>query len=177
MCVGYSSGAYMSLVVSILMSNLKRSICCGPIININLFKGAYHNYNFCDLDCVKNATDEQKKYLDITNDINGGNGKIYGFFAGNSECDKEVIKQIKDNDINKLRYVIFNTKKHGEYCYPFDYKYLLTKSDKKLQIIFNKYKDKMISPLRFSLALQGPFLFAYNYLYKLLRGLLRRLKY
>ena len=174
--IGVSSGGYMAFLLSSYLDNVIRCISLGGMINITTWKGSFQTLNIADSDFVKNSSKEQKKYFDLSKQIMKSKSNIYAFYSGVAKSDVDLMIEVKNNGLDNINIIKFNTKKHGEYCYPFDYKYLLTKSDKKLKKIFTKYKNIVISPLKFSLALQGPFLFAYNYLYKSLRGLLRRFR-
>lgn len=166
--IGYSSGGYMSVLISLCLDNVERVLSFGGVINILDWHGAYYNYNYSELDIVTNASENQKYFLNLLPFLGKNKTNIYAFYATNAKSDREIYDSIININANKFFLLRYNTSRHGSYCFSFDYKYLLTYSNERLSSLFNRFFGKTPSPLRFSLALQGPFLLLYNYIVKIM---------
>ena len=174
-CIGYSSGAYMSMILGCLHQNVKRVFNFGGIINILDWHGAYHNYDYRDLEVVKNATNKQKKFFNIETLLTNSSTRIYSFYAANCQADVSILESLDRLNLSNNQIIKFDTCKHGDYCLPFDYKLLFLKTDKQLDVLFSKFKNRTISPIKFSFALQGPFKLFISFITKWISGIRRRL--
>ena len=159
---GYSSGGYMALVCGIYMDNVDRVVSLGGIINVLDWHGSYCNYNFADCDAVKKASNDQRQYFDLSNRLNCLRAHSYFVYAGGAKSDQPMINSVKRIKNNKTHVLIFNTSKHGHYNWSYDYKYLFTFSHNKLDKIFDKYKNIIVSRKMFSISLQNPFRYVFN---------------
>lgn len=173
--IGYSSGGYMSILLSLFLSNIDRVIAPGGVINLLDWHGSYCNYNFSDEKVVKDSLATQRYYFNLTPMLANTNADVFMFYAGKAKSDKLIIEGIT-NFINCRYYItIFNTNKHGYYCKPSDYKYLLTVTSKKIKKVSIKNDNKIISTLRYSVEIQGIFRFCLNNVIRICRRIKRKI--
>lgn len=152
--IGYSAGGYMALLSALLMNNVDRVIAPGAVLNLLEWHGSYNDYNFSDFDVVKDATLDKKKYFNLLPFMHSIEAEIFAFYAALSESDKRIINNFSNEKKGNIHIILYNTTKHGSYCKPLDYKYLLTYKTEKLCKIVSKNETKVVSPSRFSLYLQ-----------------------
>lgn len=160
---GYSSGGYMATLCAIYMDNVERVLSFGGILNVLDWHGSFCDYNFSDNKNVKNATPVQQKYFNLTSKIESINACAYFVYAGFAKSDQPMAQYLTKLDKKNIKVLIFNTKQHGYYNLPSDYKYLFTFKSSIIDKKFLKYKGKIARRKLFSLALQGPVRYLINF--------------
>lgn len=163
----------MAVLVSLLLNNVDRAIAPGGVMNILDWHGSYYNYNFADLDVIKNATNEQQAFFDLRPMLKYTNADVFLYYAIYSKSDKEIVESIKDFTNDKYHIVLFNTNKHGSYCLPFEYKYLLTIPANKM-IEDSKLSDTTLSPTKYSIIIEGLLLYILNSIQRMIRRIKRK---
>lgn len=107
---GFSAGAYLSLIVSSFLKNVKRLLAFGPIINVCTWKGAYNQYTKEDINYFTNELDyEKRRFFNINDFVDGvpdDNICFGGFYSPDYSQYNELINK------EKLHYIWLNTKEH-----------------------------------------------------------------
>ena len=147
----------------------------GGVINLLDWHGAYCDYNFSDNKVVNDASQSQRHYFNLTPMLNNTNANVFLFYAGKAKSDKLIVEGITSHINHKYHVTIFNTNKHGYYCNASDYKYLLTFSFEKLNEVSIKNCNKTISPITYSINIQGIFRFTLNNIIRICRRIKRKI--
>lgn len=161
--LGNSSGGFVAILAGSYMPNVVRVYSAGGVVDPLNWHGPYFDYNFNELDYVKELDEIQKNDLRLDSIIETYKIPVYSFYACYSKADSNLIEFIDKFHNGNFKNILLKTKNHGDYIWSYDYAYLLTKNENRLNKLFSKCK-KPISKIRFSIKNQGVVRFINNYL-------------
>lgn len=137
MLIGYSSGAYLSAILSMNLTNVKRAIGCGVIFNILSWRGVKFDYTKEDISILASF---DKKYTNIISQVEDKPPNIVYIYGSHSQADLEQYNQIKH--IERLNKIGLDSERHCGHLSGMLLVELLTTSDSRFHKIIDKYTNK-----------------------------------
>lgn len=144
--IGSSAGGYMA-VLSAIKLNAKYAISLAGQFNLEF---VLKNSNK-EKDPVIFST--ERDYFDLKPLLQNSYTTVFYFVGVHSKIDQQEIEHIET--LNNVKIFKFNSAKHGVPFYPFLLKTIVSKNFEELSSLHKNYKNKIISPLKFSIKLIG----------------------
>lgn len=146
--VGNSAGGYISTLVGCFLSaeiifNFSGQFSLEHTIEKNYFLNKYKEDSYYN------------KYYNITEVVKNSNVDIFYFYPAKVEGDIMQASLIKD--IDNVKCFAFDSSVHGDTMYSINLPFLISYDKEKLFSLYEKYKNRIISPFDFSVTIIGFF--------------------